>query len=128
MVIPGSTWQLGIVGTAAGRCTTVSPHIVFPAGWLCSDLKLLLELLLELLSCSEGSSGVRGPSGGHTRTVGGHSSPALGYLGNTHSQGDDSVFKKCSFSKGPGVESSDVIQIKYPLRAQTNRCHTAQGT
>lgn len=92
---PGSTRQPGIVGNAAGRCTAASPRIVFPAGWLCSDL----EMLPGTLSCSEGSSGVRGPSGGHRRTEGGRSSPAPGYLGNTRSQRDKSVFKKCQFQQ-----------------------------
>lgn len=44
---------------------------------------LYLNLLLELLSCSGGSSVVRGPSEGHMRTEGGRSSPVPGYLGNT---------------------------------------------
>lgn len=46
---------------------------------------LYLNLLLELLSCSGGSSVVRGPSEGHMRTEGGRSSPVPGYLGNTDS-------------------------------------------
>lgn len=35
---------------------------------------------LELLSCSEGSSELNGPSEGHRRTEGGHSSLSLDYL------------------------------------------------
>lgn len=41
-----------------------------------------LNLLLELLSCSEGFSGAHGPSEAHRKTEEGHSSPAPGYLGN----------------------------------------------
>lgn len=53
-----------------------------------------LKLLLELLSCSGDLSVVRGPSEGHMRTEGGHSSPAPGYLGNT----TDTV-QQCSLSE-----------------------------
>ena len=43
-----------------------------------------LRLGAEPLSCSGGSSVVRGPSGGRTRTGAGRSSHAPGYLGNRH--------------------------------------------
>lgn len=72
-----------------------------------------LKLLSELLSCSGGSSAVRGPSEGRTRTEGGRSSPAPGYLGNTTDTETRLKRAVWRFSHDPAEFTADVPHMSY---------------